>query len=216
LGPPKRFLPTLLVLLAAARAVPRAEDGAAADKAQAPAREVGKENPNVRFGLPATVKADPKSREAFLIERAQYVLSYNTKTRTPNWVCWRLCKVDIGKAARAAFESDPALPKGVIARVNSRDFSKGGFDRGHMCPAKDRSASPDDSRAVFYMTNIVPQSPASNQKGWERLEDYCRRLAKEGHALYIACGPLGKGGEGKDGKKDEIGKGRKITVPAKL
>jgi endonuclease G len=209
-------LPTLLALLLVARVVPWAEDCAAADKAPVPARQVGKENPNVRFGMPAPAKADPKSREAFLIERPQYILSYNAKTRTPNWVCWRLWKVDIGKSARAAFEPDPDLPKGVIARVNSRDYTKGGFDRGHMVPAKDRSASPEDSRAVFYMTNIVPQSLASNQRGWERLEDYCRRLAKEGHVLYISCGPQGKGGEGKDGKKDEIGKSRRITVPARL
>jgi endonuclease G, mitochondrial len=62
----------------------------------------------------------------------------------------------------------------------------------------------------------VPQSPASNQHAWERLEDYCRRLAKEGHTLYIVCGPQGVGGEGKNGGRDEIGKNRKITVPAKL
>jgi endonuclease G len=40
-------------------------------------------NPNVRFGLPA--KADQKDRDAYLIERPQYVLSYNASTRTPNW-----------------------------------------------------------------------------------------------------------------------------------
>src|SRR5262245_55265752 len=45
-------------------------------------------NPNVRFGLPAPAKASPESREAYLIERPQYVLSYNAKTRTPNWVSW--------------------------------------------------------------------------------------------------------------------------------
>jgi endonuclease G len=66
------------------------------------------------------------------------------------------------------------------------------------------------------MTNIVPQSPACNQKGWERLEDYCRRLVKEGHVLYIACGPCGVGGTGKLGPRKEIGKNRKITVPARL
>jgi endonuclease G len=49
------------------------------------------------------------------------------------------------------------------------------------------------------------------------LEDYCRRLAKEGKSLYIACGPAGIGGVGKNGPADEIGKGRlKVTVPAKL
>jgi endonuclease G, mitochondrial len=141
-------------------------------------------NPNIRFGMPAPAKPDPiLSREAFLISRPQYVLSYNAKTRTPNWVCWRLHEDDIGNAPRAPFEPDPALPKGVIARVTSHDYDGSGFDRGHMCPAKDRSRSPEDVREVFYMTNIVPQSPASNQRAWERLEDYCRRLVKEGHVL---------------------------------
>jgi endonuclease G, mitochondrial len=66
-------------------------------------------NPNIRFGLPAPAKANPEaSREAFLIERPQYVLSYNAKTRTPNWVAWRLREADIGTAARSAFEPDPA------------------------------------------------------------------------------------------------------------
>jgi endonuclease G len=160
-------------------------------------------NPNVRFGMPAPAKPDAESsREAFLISRPQSVLSYNAKTRTPNWVCWRLRRGDIGNAPRSPFEPDPALPRGVIARVTSHDYDGSGFDRGHMCPAKDRSATPEDSQVVFYMTNIVPQSPASNQRAWERLEDYCRRLARQGHVLYIACGPHGVGGIGKNGHKE--------------
>jgi endonuclease G len=174
-------------------------------------------NPNVRFGFPGPANKDPESREAFLIERPQYVLSYNAKTRTPNWVCWRLRKEDIGNVGRGAFEPDPDLPKNVIARVTAHDYDGSAFDRGHMCPAKDRSATPEDGKAVFYMTNIVPQAPKCNQRGWERLEDYCRRLAKEGNVLYIACGPQGVGGEGKNNERvDTIGKDRKITVPAKV
>jgi endonuclease G len=86
-----------------------------------------------------------------------------------------------------------------------------------MCPAKDRSRTPEDSRVVFYMTNIVPQAPNCNQRGWERLEDYCRRLAKDDRVLYIACGPVGVGGAGKNGPAEEIGKGRlTVTVPREL
>jgi endonuclease G len=166
--------------------------------------------------MPAPATTDPESREAFLIVRPQYVLSYNAKTRTPNWVSWRLRKEDIGQAPRLPFEPDPALPLGIIAKVTTHDYDGFGFDRGHMCPAKDRSQTWEDSRAVFYMTNIVPQSPASNQKAWERLEDYCRRLASQGHVLYIACGPEGIGGTGKNGFYEQIGKSRKITVPARL
>jgi DNA/RNA endonuclease G (NUC1) len=63
-----------------------------------PARQPKEPNPNVRFGLPAT--ADPKDRDAYLIERPRYVLGYNATTRTPNWVCCRLTASDIGKARR--------------------------------------------------------------------------------------------------------------------
>jgi endonuclease G len=170
-------------------------------------------NRNARFGLPGPAKADPSSREAYLIARPQYVLSYNAEKRIPNWVCWELKASDLGSAARAPFEPDPDLPRG-FARVTSRVYSNGGFDRGHMCPAKDRSASPRDIRATFFMTNILPQAPNCNQRGWERLEDYCRRLAREGHVLYIACGPAGVGGAGKDGRKEAIGEGRlRVAVP---
>src|SRR5262249_51219905 len=134
-------------------------------------------NPNVRFGLPAPAKTDPASREAFLLDRPQYVLSYNAETHTPNWVCWRLQSADIGHTPRQPFEPDPDLPRG-FARVTAHDYDGTGFDRGHICPAKDRSATEEDSKAVFFMTNIVPQAPNCNQRGWERLEDYCRRLAK--------------------------------------
>jgi endonuclease G len=173
-------------------------------------------NRNIRFGLPGPAKADPKEREAYLIARPQYVLSYNAKTRTPNWVSWQLTKGDIGNAARGPFSPDPLLPQG-FSKVTSNVYTGSGFDRGHMCPAKDRSANQRDIDATFFLTNVVPQSPHSNQRGWERLEDYCRRLAKEGHVLYICSGPHGVGGTGKNGRADEIGRGRlKVTVPHKL
>lgn len=173
-------------------------------------------NRNIRFGLPGPAKADPENHESYLIARPQYVLSYNSQKKIPNWVCWQLKESDIGNTARMPFEPDGHLPKGM-SQVTSHVYDGCGFDRGHMCPAKDRSASTEDSKAVFYMTNILPQSPACNQKGWERLEDYCRRLAKEGYVLYIACGPAGVGGSGLKGPEEEIGKGRlKVAVPHEL
>jgi endonuclease G, mitochondrial len=144
-------------------------------------------NRNIRFGMPSPAKADNAQREDYLIERPQYVLSYNAKTRTPNWVSWCLHKDDIGKSKRGAFEPDPLLPNG-FPKVTTQAYIGSGFDRGHMCPAQDRSSRQEDMDATFYLTNVVPQSPDSNQYGWERLESYCRTLARE-HTLYICCGP---------------------------
>jgi len=67
---------------------------------------------------------------------------------------------------------------------------------------------------TFFLTNVVPQSPNSNQRGWEKLEAYCRDLVlKEGHTLYIVCGGYGVGGEGKNGRAETIGKGRIGEAP---
>src|SRR5213082_465664 len=69
-------------------------------------------NRNVRFGMPADAKHDPASKDAYLMERPQYVLSYNDAKKIPNWVCWNLSHTDIGKTARGAFAVDPDLPSG--------------------------------------------------------------------------------------------------------
>jgi endonuclease G len=64
------------------------------------------------------------------------------------------------------------------------------------------------------MTNIVPQAPNCNQKGWRLLEEHCRALAKQGNELYIACGPHGVGGVGRDtARVTHIGKSTQIEVP---
>ena len=171
-------------------------------------------NRNVRFGMPAEAKADPTSRDAYLMDRPQYVLSYNDTTKNPNWVCWNLTATDIGKTERGAFAEDPDLP-GEFNRVKDSDYRGVGFDRGHMCPSKDRSDSEANNTPLFYMTNIVPQAPNNNQKGWRLLEEKCRDLAKHGNELYIACGPHGRGGTGKDNTKhDFIGRATKVEVPA--
>ena len=53
------------------------------------------------------------------------------------------------------------------------------------------------------MTNIIPQSPACNQKGWERLESYRCDLA-EREELYIVAG-------GTHRRMDDDGK-KKLTI----
>ncbi|MCI0702263.1 MAG: DNA/RNA non-specific endonuclease [Planctomycetia bacterium] len=173
-------------------------------------------NRNVRFGMPAEAKTDPANRTAYLIERPQYVLSYNDDTKNPNWVCWNLTKSDIGKTKRRErFEPDPDLPREFI-RITHDDYDGFGFDRGHMCPSADRDDTAENNRVTFYMTNVVPQAPNNNQKGWGRLENHCRNIAEEGNELYIACGPHGQGGTGRISAQQTIGSATRITVPASV
>jgi endonuclease G len=75
-----------------------------------------------------------------------------------------------------------------------------------MCPAADRSSDMEALKATFVMTNLVPQSPDNNRKGWEQFESYCRSLVKEDEdkELYIVSGPHGQGGTGEKGFKDVL------------
>ena len=213
---PKQRAVIAVVLLAIAGAVLAARGCRERERPPAPdSHGQTLANRNVRFGLPADAKPDPASRDAYLIDRPQYVLSYNDTTKNPNWVCWNLTASDIGPAERdTSFEPDPELPPG-FARVKPSDYTATGFDRGHMCASKDRSDTKENNNILFYMTNIVPQAPNNNQKAWRLLEEECRSLAKKGNELYIACGPHGRSGTGKDNTKhDFIGKGTKVEVPA--
>src|SRR5262249_16049465 len=69
------------------------------------------------------------------------------------------------------------------------DYSNSGFDRGHMCPSADRTDNRADNDLVFYMSNIIPQAPGSNQGVWEDFESYCRTLAQSGNEQLIISGP---------------------------
>jgi endonuclease G len=58
-----------------------------------------------------------------------------------------------------------------------------------MCPSADREDSPEQNRATFLMTNIMPQLHELNAGPWEQLEERERELAKRsGTELFIIAG----------------------------
>ncbi len=176
-------------------------------------RSPSSDNPHLFLGNPTQAKADPSQPDNYLMEKPQYVLSYNRTKGTPNWVSWQLAPNWLGDTPRQNdFRADPELPKGWEA-VIPRDYSGSGFDRGHMVPSEDRGNSIADNSATFVMTNIVPQAPDNNRGPWEKLESYSRRLVRDGKELYIIAGVDGEGGRGSRGRKTRLARG-KVTVPA--
>lgn len=168
-------------------------------------------------GNPSAATADRAKPDNYLLRKRQYALSYNNSRGTPNWVSWQLNKAWLGKARRAnPFAPDLSLPGGFFA-VRPNDYRASGFDRGHLCPAADRSVTQEDMDATFLMTNMVPQAPDLNRGAWEKLEVYCRDQVRDGEeTVYIAAGPVGQGGSGSDGERTFLrGAGGRITVPAK-
>jgi endonuclease G len=146
-----------------------------------------REDAQMLLGNPDGATKNAANREHYLMTRPEYALSYNDELRFPNWVSWRLTADDVGSVERGQFVPDPDLPAG-FNRITTSDYTRSGYDRGHNCPSKDRSATREQNDVVFYMTNITPQAHGMNAGPWERLESFCRTLAQDGNDLYITCG----------------------------
>ncbi len=76
------------------------------------------------------------------------------------------------------------------AKAYTGDYTKSGYDRGHMVPAADMKWSKQAMKESFYMSNICPQNPNLNRGDWNDLEEKSRQWAKKYGAVYIACGPI--------------------------
>jgi endonuclease G len=170
---------------------------------------------HLTLGNPSGATDDPKNKDNFLMEKAQYVLSYNNSRRGPNWVSWHLDKSDIGKIPRLdAFRPDPTLPQG-FSSVTPNDYStpkgangKARYDRGHMCPSKDRTDTEVNNCATFYMTNMLPQTPDLNEHLWQSLEADSQTLALSGFELYVIAGGYGS--------IERIGASKKVVAPERF
>jgi endonuclease G len=139
--------------------------------------------------------------------KPEYALSYNRSRNVANWVAWELDASWFGDAPRhrGKFIADDTLPSGFY-RVTHDDYSGSGFDRGHMVRSEERTRSPEDNKATFLLTNILPQRHDLNAGPWLRLEEHCQDLAqKQGRTLYLVAGGIF------DDRPQTIGKG--VAVP---
>ena len=145
-------------------------------------------------------------RKERILKRTGYTLSYNSFYKTPNWVAWELTRKETeGKAERYdKFLPDPDLPE---PRVEHSDYTRSGYDRGHMAPAADMKWSKKAMEESFLFTNMCPQNGNLNRGDWNEMEMACRKWAKKYGDLYIVCGPILY-----KGKHKTIGK-NKVVVP---
>lgn len=144
-------------------------------------------------------------RKEQIIRHTGYTVSYNKDTKLPNWVSYELTRAETkGKEKRSnRFIADP-LVKGAIA--TNADYTRSGYDKGHMAPAADMKWSPVAMNESFYFSNMCPQHPQLNRRGWKRLEDKIRDWAVADSAIIIICGPVIKN------QPKTIGK-NKVAVP---
>lgn len=146
------------------------------------------------LGNPSGATINTNNHTNFLAQRPQIAFSYNDNLGVPNWVSWHYSNGDSGDSGRSSnFYTDTNLPPN-FNWVGPNDYSGSGFDRGHMCPSADRTDSVSNNLAVFFMSNIIPQTSANNSGVWAQFEGYCRSLTNGNSEVLIVCGPSGFNG----------------------
>jgi len=138
------------------------------------------------------------------------VTSYDSARKNPRWTSWEVSSAWLGTAERSTtFRADPDLPSS-LAQAASSDYSKSGYQQGHLCPSADRTSSDAVNEATFVFTNVVPQTAASNIGSWKSLETEERALVAAGDHVFVIAGPL----YAADATEHTIGAG--VAVPTSM
>ena len=134
------------------------------------------------LGIP--VKSD------LLLQKTGFTLGYSFKYRQSIWVAYTLTAENLQAKQvrrRDEFRADPEVKNHP---VHPKDYTRSGFDKGHLAPAADMTYSFGSMSDSFFMTNISPQIPGCNRGIWKRLEKQVWRWAIKEEKLYIITGPI--------------------------
>ena len=126
-----------------------------------------------------------------IVERQGYALGYIERHEQSAWVIYVISKEQVlaknAERSNYSFRRDPAIPTGS---ASSSDYTRSGFDRGHLAPAADMAYSEQTMRDSFYMSNISPQRPGFNRGIWKDLESWTRQIVIKEQNTVIVTGPV--------------------------
>ena len=150
---------------------------------------------NTEFGTPT----DADASNDIIIAREQYTISYNPQRGGPNWVSWDLSETHLGSRNRCnCYSADTALVRLGYPQYmyTTLDYTGSGYDRGHMEPSADQTATDGENARTFFLTNFLPQKHGLNAGPWEDLENELRDSVKTGREAYIIAGGIFTNGVG--------------------
>jgi endonuclease G len=148
----------------------------------------------------------PSNNSDQVLCRTGYAVGYNYQTKNADWVAYHVTKESVNAQFKRSnnFKVDAELPE--YAQSTLSDYSKSGYDRGHLAPSAAMDFSQESMQESFLLSNMSPQLPGFNRVGWRLLEEHVRDLANEYQELYVVTGPI------YDGNETSIGDG--VVIPS--
>jgi endonuclease G len=137
------------------------------------------------YGAPVSTITDSQ-----YVCNLNYGVHFRYDTKVAEYVVYRIDPEDVSGtvARRDNFRPDPSIESKF--NVTLEDYAGSGYDRGHLSPAADNSASAEQMAQSFYLSNMAPQNSSQNRGIWRILEDRIRSIAREGRVLYVAVGTV--------------------------
>lgn len=139
-----------------------------------------------------------------------FTVHFNSLRHVPNYVAYRLKCATIGEKAASSYSGPFFSFEEVKGCPTPEDYTKSGYQRGHMAPAADMKWSAAAQRDSYVMLNICPQRKELNAGAWRRLEEKVREWAQRDRELVVITGPVWYGDH--TYAPSAIGKGR-VAVP---
>lgn len=139
---------------------------------------------------------------------SEFAIMHSGISRTPLWSAEYLTREQLRSKSERTNDFHPEEQLSLNDRAELDDYSRSGYDRGHMAPSADM---PDEQsqHESFSLANMIPQVPGNNRGIWSSIEATTRHLTNQKEQLYIITGPLFIGNDLK-----RIG-GR-VLVPSKI
>ena len=142
-------------------------------------------NKHALAGLPVS------ERRLRILENEGYIVGYDEERKNPAWVAYKLTKSSSHETAKrpSRFEVDER----TRAQVSHDDYTRSGFDRGHMAPNHAIGSVYGNEAQIetFLMSNIVPQKPELNKGLWRLLEqEVIREWVPDFETLWVVTGPV--------------------------
>ncbi len=131
----------------------------------------------------------PTSTTNQVVHHNYYSLSYSEKHEQPEWVAYELKANHLSNInhKRPYFNIDEAVKTGA---AHWRNYKNSGYDKGHLCPAGDRSFTKAAHDETFLTSNISPQEHNFNSGVWNRLEQKVRYWAKKNNGVFVVTGGI--------------------------
>lgn len=132
-----------------------------------------------------------------LIDHKFFKIVYDPQLRLAKYVSYDLKSDDLKKKSfkrKNHFREDPLLLKMKLPTVKPSEYTKTGYDKGHLAPSADFSWDEKANDLTFVMTNMAPQKPGLNRDAWRRLEEKVREWACGEDHVSVITGPIIKKG----------------------